>query len=47
MVSGAPGLLAGLGLLAIPGLGPVVAAGWLRELSVPPLVRQPAALLAR
>ncbi|MDB5546600.1 MAG: hypothetical protein JWP21_47, partial [Tardiphaga sp.] len=23
------GLLAGLGLLAIPGLGPVVAAGWL------------------
>lgn len=28
-VGGAAGLLAGLGLLAIPGLGPVVAAGWL------------------
>jgi len=28
-VGGAGGLLAGLGLLAIPGLGPVVAAGWL------------------
>ena len=26
---GVGGLLAGLGLLAIPGLGPVVAAGWL------------------
>ncbi|WP_022716829.1 hypothetical protein, partial [Rhizobium mongolense] len=26
---GAGGLLAGLGLLAIPGVGPVVAAGWL------------------
>jgi len=28
-VGGAAGLLAGLGLLAIPGVGPVVAAGWL------------------
>ena len=28
-VGGAVGLLAGLGILAIPGLGPVVAAGWL------------------
>lgn len=28
-VAGAGGLLAGLGLLAIPGIGPVVAAGWL------------------
>src|SRR5947199_9975055 len=27
--AGVAGLLAGLGLLAIPGLGPVVAAGWL------------------
>ncbi|HEY8565497.1 MAG TPA: YsnF/AvaK domain-containing protein [Beijerinckiaceae bacterium] len=29
LVGGGTGLLAGLGLLAIPGLGPVVAAGWL------------------
>src|SRR6187401_2670261 len=29
VVGGTAGLLAGLGLLAIPGLGPVVAAGWL------------------
>ncbi len=29
LLGGAGGLLAGLGLLAIPGLGPVVAAGWL------------------
>ena len=29
VLGGAGGLLAGLGLLAIPGLGPVVAAGWL------------------
>ena len=29
VVGGAAGLLAGLGLMAIPGLGPVVAAGWL------------------
>lgn len=28
-VGGAGGLLAGMGLLAIPGIGPVVAAGWL------------------
>src|SRR5579864_5142656 len=28
-MGGAAGLLAGLGMLAIPGLGPVVAAGWL------------------
>src|SRR5271157_2467986 len=28
-VGGIGGLLAGLGLLAIPGVGPVVAAGWL------------------
>jgi hypothetical protein len=28
-VGGAGGLLAGLGVIAIPGLGPVVAAGWL------------------
>ena len=29
LVGGAGGLLAGLGALAIPGIGPVVAAGWL------------------
>ncbi len=29
VVGGAAGLLTGLGLMAIPGLGPVVAAGWL------------------
>ena len=29
VLGGASGLLAGLGLLAIPGLGPIVAAGWL------------------
>jgi hypothetical protein len=28
-VGGGVGLLAGLGMLAIPGVGPVVAAGWL------------------
>ena len=28
-IGGAAGLLAGLGLMAIPGIGPVVAAGWL------------------
>lgn len=28
-IGGAGGLLAGLGLMAIPGIGPVVAAGWL------------------
>jgi hypothetical protein len=34
VVGGAGGLLAGLGLLAIPGVGPVVAAGWLAALAV-------------
>lgn len=29
LIGGGAGLLAGLGLLAIPGVGPVVAAGWL------------------
>lgn len=29
LAGGAGGLLAGLGLMAIPGVGPVVAAGWL------------------
>jgi hypothetical protein len=29
VVGGAGGLLAGIGMIAIPGLGPVVAAGWL------------------
>lgn len=29
LLGGAGGLLAGLGLLAIPGIGPIVAAGWL------------------
>lgn len=29
LLGGGAGLLAGLGLLAVPGLGPVVAAGWL------------------
>lgn len=29
LLGGGAGLLAGLGILAIPGLGPVVAAGWL------------------
>lgn len=29
ILGGAGGLLAGLGLLVIPGLGPIVAAGWL------------------
>ena len=33
-VGGAGGLLAGLGLLAIPGVGPVVAAGWLAATAV-------------
>jgi hypothetical protein len=33
-VGGGAGLLAGLGLLAIPGLGPVVAAGWLAATAV-------------
>jgi hypothetical protein len=34
VVGGAAGLLTGLGLLAIPGLGPVVAAGWLASTAV-------------
>ena len=34
IVGGTAGLLAGLGLLAIPGLGPVVAAGWLASTAV-------------
>src|SRR5260370_27650295 len=29
VIGGGAGLLAGLGMLAIPGIGPVVAAGWL------------------
>src|SRR5689334_23016278 len=33
-VGGTAGLLAGLGLMAIPGLGPVVAAGWLAATAV-------------
>ena len=33
-IGGVGGLLAGLGLLAIPGLGPVVAAGWLAATAV-------------
>jgi hypothetical protein len=33
VVGGAGGLLTGLGLLAIPGVGPVVAAGWLAALA--------------
>src|SRR6202140_4548810 len=32
--AGVAGLLAGLGLLAIPGLGPVVAAGWLASMAL-------------
>ncbi len=34
LIGGAGGLLAGLGMLAIPGLGPVVAAGWLISTAV-------------
>lgn len=34
VVGGAGGLLAGLGMLAIPGVGPVVAAGWLGSMLV-------------
>jgi uncharacterized membrane protein len=33
VVGGGAGLLAGIGMLAIPGLGPVVAAGWLTALA--------------
>ncbi|RWF27471.1 MAG: hypothetical protein EOS65_02965 [Mesorhizobium sp.] len=34
LVGGAGGLLAGLGIMAIPGVGPVVAAGWLAATAV-------------
>ena len=34
ILGGGAGLLAGLGMLAIPGLGPVVAAGWLVSTAV-------------
>lgn len=34
VLGGGAGLLAGLGILAIPGLGPVVAAGWLAATAV-------------
>lgn len=34
MIGAGAGLLAGLGVLAIPGLGPVVAAGWLASTAV-------------
>ncbi len=34
LLGGGAGLLAGLGMLAIPGLGPVVAAGWLAATAV-------------
>ncbi|WP_192259086.1 general stress protein [Mesorhizobium caraganae] len=34
VIGGAGGLLAGLGLMAIPGVGPVVAAGWLAATAV-------------
>ena len=34
VIGGGVGLLAGLGMLAIPGLGPVVAAGWLAATAV-------------
>lgn len=34
LIGGAGGLLAGLGMLAIPGVGPVVAAGWLVSTAV-------------
>jgi len=34
LLGGGAGLLAGLGMLAIPGLGPVVAAGWLASMAV-------------
>lgn len=33
-LGGSAGLLAGLGILTIPGLGPVVAAGWLASIAV-------------
>lgn len=34
VVGGTGGLLAGLGMLAIPGIGPVVAAGWLAATAI-------------
>lgn len=34
VVGGTGGLLTGLGLMAIPGVGPVVAAGWLAATAV-------------
>jgi hypothetical protein len=34
VIGGAAGLLTGLGLLTIPGLGPVVAAGWLATTTI-------------
>jgi hypothetical protein len=34
VLGGVGGLLAGIGLLAIPGLGPIVAAGWLASTAV-------------
>ncbi|MFZ5719527.1 MAG: hypothetical protein ACOY5Y_08700 [Pseudomonadota bacterium] len=34
LIGGGAGLLAGLGMLAIPGLGPVVAVGWLASTAV-------------
>lgn len=34
IVGGGAGLLAGLGMLAIPGVGPIVAAGWLAATAV-------------
>jgi len=34
LIGGGAGLLAGLGMLAIPGLGPVVAAGWLASTAI-------------
>lgn len=38
VIGGGAGLLAGLGMLAIPGLGPVVAAGWLASTAVGAMV---------
>ncbi|OYW29618.1 MAG: hypothetical protein B7Z44_04110 [Caulobacter sp. 12-67-6] len=38
LIGGGAGMLAGLGMLAIPGLGPVVAAGWLASTAVGALV---------
>src|ERR1700722_18299635 len=38
VLGAAGGVLAGLGLMAIPGLGPVVAAGWLASAAVGAIV---------